>query len=181
MPENQTIGDIFANNDKIHEKTKLLAASLSDEQTKLLADDGKWTIAHIIEHVAIVQDGMTKISAKLLNEAKNADKKSNGEAVISENFLKKAAEIRNQKLQAPERVQPTGNLTIAESLLKMSETRKTLEDLRPLFESIECSEFKFPHPALGDLTAHEWLMLIGGHEARHLMQIKRILGKAESE
>jgi hypothetical protein len=69
-------------------------------------------------------------------------------------------------------VRPTGNQTIKESLQKMDEAREELEKLRPLFESVECSDYKFPHPFMGDLTAHEWLALIGGHEARHLKQIK---------
>lgn len=172
---NQTISDIYATNDKIRERTKRLAAELTDEQSVHLPDGEKWTIAHIIEHIAIVQDGMTRISAKLLNEAKAAGKQSDGAAQISENFAKKAAEAQQLKFEAPERVHPTGNQTIAESLNKMEETRGKLEELRPLFESVESSDFKFPHPFMGDLTATEWLALVGGHEARHLRQIEKML------
>ena len=59
----------------------------------------------------------------------------------------------------------------------MDETRQKLEELRPLFESIECSDVKFPHPAFGDMSAHEWLALLGGHETRHIRQIEGILEK----
>jgi len=172
---NQTISDIYATNDKIREKTKQLVANLSDEQKAFLPDGEKWTIAHIIEHIAIVQDGMSKISAKLLNGAQSAGKTSDGAARFSENFAKKAAEAQQLKFEAPDRVRPTGNQSIEESLAKMDETRRVLEDLRPLFESVECSDFKFPHPFMGDLTATEWLALIGGHEARHLRQIENRL------
>jgi hypothetical protein len=54
---NQTIGDIYATNDKIREKTKRLVASLTDRQTSDLPEGEKWTIAEIVEHIAIVQDG----------------------------------------------------------------------------------------------------------------------------
>lgn len=174
------ISEIYANNDKIHEQTKQLLESLNDEQIAFLPEDEKWTIAHIIEHMAIVQDGMTKISAKLLNEAQSAGKSSDGSAKLSENFMQKAAEAKALKLEAPERVRPSGNQTIAESLQKMDENRQRLEELRPLFESVDCSETKFPHPFMGDLTAHEWLTLVGGHEARHLRQIENILGKSSA-
>jgi len=172
---NQTISDIYATNDKIREQTKQLVANLSDEQKALLPDGEKWTIAHIIEHIAIVQDGMTKISAKLLTQAQAAGKTSDGAARLSENFAAKAAEAQQLKFEAPDRVRPTGNQSVAESLSKMDEAREELEKLRPLFESVECSDFKFPHPFMGDLTAHEWLTLIGGHEARHLRQIENRL------
>jgi uncharacterized damage-inducible protein DinB len=172
---NQKISDIYAKNDEIRERTKQIVSSLSDEQTTSLPEGEKWTIAEIIEHIAIVQDGMTKISAKLLNQAKAVGKTSDGAARLSENFAAKAAEAQQLKFEAPDRVRPTGSQSIEESLKKMDETRRTLEDLRPLFESVECSDFKFPHPFMGDLTAHEWLALIGGHEARHLRQIENRL------
>jgi len=168
---NQTISDVYAKNEEIREKMKQVVLSLSDEQTADLPEGEKWTIAEIVEHVAIVQEGMMKISAKLLNQAKAAGKTSDGKAHLSENFAAKAAEAQTLKFEAPDRVRPTGNQSIEESLRKMDETRRALEDMRPLFESVECSDFKFPHPFMGDLTAHEWLALVGGHEARHLKQI----------
>ncbi len=174
---NQTIGDIYANNDKIREKTKQLVASLTSEQTASLPDGEKWTIAEIIEHIAIVQDGMTKISAKLLTQAQAAGQASDGAARLSENFAAKAAEAQTLKFEAPDRVRPTGNQSVEDSLKKMDEARDELEKLRPLFESVECSDYKFPHPFMGELTAHEWLALVGGHEARHLRQIENRISK----
>jgi hypothetical protein len=97
---------------------------------------------------------------------------------VSDNFKQKAGEVKDLKLEAPERVRPTGKQTIAESIAKIEETRRSLETLRPLFETVECSDARFPHPFLGELTAHEWLVLIGEHEARHLEQIKNLLKKA---
>ena len=172
---NQTIGDIYAKNDAVREKTKQVVAALTDEQTAALPDGEKWTLAEIVEHIAIVQDGMTKISAKLLTQAQAGGKASDGAARLSENFATKAAEAQTLKFEAPDRVRPTGNQSVKESLKKMDEARDELEKLRPLFESVECSDYKFPHPFMGDLTAHEWLALVGGHEARHLRQIENRL------
>ena len=107
------IKDIYENNDKIHEKTKQLAASLNDEQTAALADGGEWTVAHIFEHIAIVKDGMAKISAKLLTAAKESGKMANGSARLSENFQTKAAEAQQLKFEAPDRMRPTDHRRIA--------------------------------------------------------------------
>jgi uncharacterized damage-inducible protein DinB len=171
----QTIADVYAANDKIRERLKETVGNLTDEQANALPEDGKWTVAQLVEHISIVEDGMTRICAKLLNGAKEAGKMSDGTVKISDDFLQKAEESREQKLEAPDRVHPKSNQTIAESLAKMQESRNRLNELRPLFESIECSDYKFPHPAFGELTAHEWLALVGGHEMRHIAQIKRIL------
>jgi uncharacterized damage-inducible protein DinB len=171
------INDIYESNDKIHAKLTETVSNLTDEQANRLPDGEKWTIANLVEHIAIVQDGIARISGKLLSQAQSAGKKSDGSLILSENFAQKAEEAKKRKFEAPDRVHPTGTQTIAESLGKMREARQNLENLRPLFESVECSDAKFPHPFMGDLTAHEWLALVGGHEARHLQQIENLLEK----
>ncbi len=175
---NQTIDDIYKRNDTIRRELIETISNLPDERANVLHDGEKWTIAEFVEHIAIVEDGMTKISAKLLNAAQSAgNNKSDGKAVFSENFLKKAAQMKTAKFEAPDRVRPTGRQSVRESLEKMEKARGELENLRPLFETVEASGATFPHPFLGDLTAHEWLALVGGHEARHLEQIKEIIAK----
>lgn len=173
----QTISEIYEANDKIREKLRETVSNLSDEEADFLPEGAKWTVRHIVEHVSMVEGGMTRVFAKILREAEKAGAKAAGEAKISDEFLQKLAWGREQKFEAPERVHPSGQLSIGESLAKLDENRRRLEELRPLFESVECSEFKFPHPAFGPLTAHEWLALLGGHEARHLKQIREILGQ----
>lgn len=177
--KNQTIADIYQTNDKIHEKLKQTIADLNDKQLTFLPDGEKWTVTQIVEHIAIVKDGMTKISAKLLAQGQAEGKSSNGNAILTENFIQKAGESRRLKFEAPERIHPTGNLTVEQSLAKMNEDNEKLEQLRPLFETVECSNHKFPHPFMGDLSAHEWLALIGGHEARHTAQIERIVAEVK--
>lgn len=171
----KTIADVYEANDKIREQLKEIVGNLTDEQANALPEGGQWSIAQIVEHLSLVEDGMTRISARLLSKAKEDGKAADGNVKISAEFLQRIAGANERRFNAPEIVHPTGNQTIAESLVKMEENRRKLNELRPLFESVECSDYKFPHPAFGELTAHEWLALLGGHEARHTAQIKRIL------
>ena len=175
----QTIADIYATNDKIREQLMQTIENLPAEKASFSPEGEKWTIAHLIEHISIVEEGMSKISAKLLTQAQAAGKKADGTANLTANFAAKAAEAKMKKLEAPAHVRPTGDQTINESLAKMEENRKRLDQLRPLFESVECSDFTFPHPFMGELNAGEWLTLIGGHEARHLKQLESWLEKSE--
>lgn len=175
----RTITDIYATNDKVREQLKQMIENLPAQKANFSPEGEKWSIAHLVEHISIVEEGMSKISAKLLTQAQTAGKKADGTANLTANFATKAAEARTRKLEAPEMVRPTGKQTIAESLARMEENRKRLEELRPLFESVECSDFTFPHPFMGDLNANEWLTLIGGHEARHLNQLENWLEKAK--
>src|SRR5688572_7110761 len=103
----------------------------------------------------MVEKNIMRNCAKLLREAEGKGETSDGRANITTDFLQKLSGTRGQKFEAPETVNPPGNQTIVESLTKIEEIRKNLEEMRPLFESVGCSEAKFPHPAFGALNANE--------------------------
>ena len=177
----KTIDEIYAANGVVREKFSHVVGSLSDELAGSLPDGEKWSIAQIVEHVSLVNDGTMRICSRLLTKARDAGASSSGEISISENFLKRGSEIEQMKVTAPDRVAPTNGRTIAESLAKMEETTRQLEELRPLFETHHSPEFTFSHPFFGDICAQEWLVLSGAHEARHLKQIQRILEGLETK
>jgi uncharacterized damage-inducible protein DinB len=175
----EKIAEIYEANDKIRENLRSVVSDLTAEQANFLPEGEKWTAAGIMEHLATVEEGMTKISARLLSKAKDEGKTSDGTAKMSESFTNKGvrAIAEGQKFVAPEMVHPRGTQTIAESLEKMETNRIYLNDLRKTFEEVDGTEYTFPHPAFGPMTAQDWLILLGEHEKRHTKQIERILAK----
>jgi len=173
----QSIAEIYANNDRVRENFRSTIDALTDDQLSILPDGEKWTVTQIVEHMSLVDEGMVRICAKLLGKAEAAGKMADGIVTISDNFAEKGAEIAKIKVQAPDFVQPVSGASIGESLTRMEGNQKALDDLREKFEHFDGTEFKFPHPFFGDISAHEWLALRGGHEARHLKQIKSLAEK----
>ncbi len=169
------ISEIYDANDRIRLKLNAAVGDLSDQQAAARENGEGWSVTEIVEHLAIVADGMTRICAKLLAAGAEKGAGSDGGATISDEFMAKVTAWGANRVEAPERVHPSGTQSIAESFKKMDETRARLDELRNAFETVECLEFTFPHPAFGDMTAHEWLALLGGHETRHIAQIGRIL------
>src|SRR5215213_7634259 len=112
----KTISEIYEANDKIRAKLKGIVAGLNDEQANTLPDGEKWTVKEFVEHIAIVDAGIMRISAKLLNAAKENGKSADGAAKFTEEFVQKIAGGRDAKFEAPDRVRPTGTKSIAESL-----------------------------------------------------------------
>lgn len=176
--EKRSIDDIYSGNAGIGQKFRSSVEGLTAEAAAVSASEGTWTVAQVVEHVAMVEDGIVRICAKLLLQAKADDQRKAG-AVISDEFLKNSSEIGARKLEAPERVQPLRGLNISESLGSLEVTGGKLDELRPLFEEFDADAYKFPHPYFGDLSAAEWLLLNGGHKARHLAQIRAILATPE--
>lgn len=174
----QTIGEIYEANTKIRRKLKATIENLNEEQINSRLNESGWTIGEIVEHIAIVENGMATICSRLLKKAAEENIPNDGKANISAEFLEKAALIANRrerKAQAPERVLPSGTLSVADSLAKMEETSQILEQIRTGLETVNTQKYKFPHPFFGDLSASEWFALIGGHEFRHIDQIEEIL------
>jgi len=96
---------------------------------------------------------------------------------VSDEFGKRSAEIAAIKVQAPDRVQPSGNVSFEESLERLEASREAFVQMRTAMATHDLSGSRFPHPFLGELTASEWLMVAGGHEMRHIKQIERQLAE----
>ncbi|MGI8556072.1 MAG: DinB family protein [Pyrinomonadaceae bacterium] len=169
------VGEIFEAIETTREKFKQKISTLTDEQTKLRENGQGWMVVEIVEHIGIVESGINLIAAKLLAQAESEGKKSDGVFNPPILFAEKIASIQDRKLEAPERVHPQGKQTIAESLTKLDENRRALNNFRPRIEAVDLSNATFPHPFLGDLNLYEWLIMTGLHERRHLRQIENIL------
>ncbi len=173
----ETVADIYSANEKIRERFIATVNSVAPDEATALPEDEKWSIQQVAEHISMVDEGISRICAKLLGEAKAAGKPSDGTLPLSTNFGEMSAVVANQRLEAPERVQPTGNVTIAEAAERMSSNRTAFDAMRSDLEQYDASEPKFPHPYFGDMTAAEWLIVVGLHERRHTSQIENLLDR----
>jgi len=173
--EYKTVDEVYAANAAIREKFKNAFLSLTDEQLNARPEAEAWSVAQIVEHVAIVNGGALRICAKLLGKGEAAGKSNDGSVLISPEFIEAGSSAVGQKLEAPEMVRPINNVPIADSIVKLDELQGQYADLKQKFESVDGIDAKFPHPYFGDLSAQEWLVLSGAHEIRHLKQIRRVL------
>jgi hypothetical protein len=168
----QTIDEIYEANDRIRASLKEALATLTEQQVAARPEDEKWSIAEIVEHVSMVGNSLYRICAKLLSKAEASGQLSAGSADLSA-FALVVERIADVKLEAPEFVHPTGTKSVAESIAELDEIQTAVRGLKPLFEKYDSGSF--PHPYFGELTAVEWLALVGVHEGRHLRQIKGII------
>ncbi|HMQ03640.1 MAG TPA: DinB family protein [Pyrinomonadaceae bacterium] len=173
-----TISDIYENNNKVRRRLLETVSALTNDQLSARPSEEKWSIAQIVDHVSLVNGGMYKICSRLLSKAKEDGRRSTGVFDL-DGFRSKAAGIADVKLEAPGIVHPAEARPLEDSIRMLDENAIAFEGLRQMFEEFDANSPKFLHPFLGELSAVEWLMLAGGHEARHLAQIKRIIDQLE--
>ncbi|MBK9214901.1 MAG: DinB family protein [Chloracidobacterium sp.] len=171
-----SIADIYSANRRIRSRLLDVLGEITDEEASAIPDGEKWSVRHIVEHLWMVEYGTARICERLLNAAKADGKPSDGSFGVGSQFGQRAAEVAVTRIEAPERVQPTGDVPIADSLEKMKETGVTLDAMQGDLESYDLSGHTFPHPFFGEINAGEWLVMAGLHERRHTEQIERVIG-----
>jgi hypothetical protein len=185
----QSIADIYAANDTVRRQLVARLENLTEAQQTFRPAEGAWSIAEIIDHLAITEQNMVQLIGMLLKKSEGAAAATNageGAAVEAQtaagatpfqpfsldNFIE---QVREVKLTAPERVRPGGNVTLADALAKLRRTRADLEAMRPHLETANLSAATYPHPAFGEFNSAQWLAFTGLHEGRHLRQIENLM------
>lgn len=175
--ETRSIDEVYAANDAIREKLLALVTSADPSNLNRLPDGEKWTVTNIVEHLGMVEASAIRICRKLLGKAEADGKAGDGAITTSDSFSEKGRELFKIKVEAPGIVQPKCEMAINEALEHLQSIRSELHEMKPLFNAHNSADYQFPHPYLGELSAGEWLVLIGGHEARHTKQIGSMLEK----
>lgn len=171
----KNLSEIYAGLEKTREKLIAAVETLSPEKQDWRENGQGWSIKEIVEHVSLVEEGSLRIVQKLFGKAEANAVRSDVFPPLPIDFFQKLEGARDRKLEAPERIHPRGEQSLADSLEKLRKDRTVLTDLEAKLEKLDASAPTFPHPALGDLNAYQWIIMIGLHERRHLMQIERIL------
>jgi uncharacterized damage-inducible protein DinB len=186
----QSISDIYAANETVRRQLKARVETLSEAQQTFRPDEGCWSVAEIIEHLAITEQNMVRLIGMLLQKAESAaaENPATGDdapATAATHAFKPFSldshieQIRDKKLNAPEQVRPNGQVALAESLTNLQRTRDAVESFRTRLEAADPEAATYPHPAFGALNVYQWLAFIGHHEARHLRQIEQLLDAPE--
>ena len=142
---------------------------LSETQWHFTPAPDRWSIAGVVEHVALIEGLIHGIVGRL-DAAPDASPGRN-DAEIDE-FIRTEVPKREAKLEAPPMVRPTGTVAPEDSLRRFVEARaRTIE----LFDSAPHLRGRvLPHPAFGPWDGHQWLLAAGSHSARHTAQVLEI-------
>jgi uncharacterized damage-inducible protein DinB len=168
-----TIADILVANESAQDRFVAAVAGLTEAQESYRAEEGRWTMAEIVEHVSIVNDGFLRITHKLLKQAEEKGAPAAADLNLGDTSLDENGR-QPPPFQAPDRVHPQGGVRVADSLQKLSQTLVGFAEVRPRIEAVDCSQENFPHPAFGPINLYKWLVLYGEHEDRHRGQIEQI-------
>jgi hypothetical protein len=167
-----TVEDIYREIDLTRDTLYGRVEGLSPEQAGYRLQPDSWSVLELVEHVCKSEAGVTTIVAKLLTQAES-EGASGSMPRFSMDEIRRLGE--GKKFNAPERVRPVGDGSLAEVVARMRANREALRALRSRLELVDASGVTYPHPAFGPLNTYQWIALTGFHEGRHLAQIEAIV------
>jgi len=144
------------------------AAGVSDEQSRLRPSPDQWSVLDCAEHVAIVENFLYNSLTTGLTPASSSTDRAREQM-----FLARAAD-RSMKFTAPERARPSGRFpSLAAALDQFKENRaRTVDYIEHCDKDLRA--YTLPHPLLGPISAHEFLIILTLHAARHAGQIREV-------
>lgn len=149
----------------------LLAAvrGLNDAQWHFKSADNQWSIAGVVEHLAIVE-GLVHARVEQMSGCPADDPARQlgdvDEAIIVE------VPLRTQKVEAPPPIQPTGAISPDQAVAQFTERRRRTEQLLQSAPYLRGRVSQ--HPVLGPLDGYQWILAVAAHSARHTAQIAEI-------
>src|SRR5204862_7040487 len=134
----------------------------------------RWSVAEVLEHLALVEARFRTMLADRLNEAKAAGVAPESETSPIVGTCDVASLLdRSDKHVAPDAVVPQGNDWQA-AWNTLEAARQSFLDVYRNADGLALGDVIYQHPRLGKLNFYQWGVWLGAHEARHTEQIHEI-------
>lgn len=174
------IAELLTALDDSRAELRAFVGSLSAEQLAAPARGDEWSIAQVLEHLALTEDGMGRLFSKLVHDVEaTGAREADTSSVLGRNDAWGVI-TANVKVKAPERVCPTGSLSPDESMARLEASREKLKEVMARSSGLALGTASFPHPLFGAFDGYQWGLIVSQHELRHIRQMRRIVGGSES-
>jgi hypothetical protein len=80
-----------------------------------------------------------------------------------------------QKVDAPEHVRPSPNVTADAALEQLRMSHAALHETIQAADGYDLSAVTARHPIFGEIDMYEWLIFLSRHEQRHVAQVVNAL------
>lgn len=143
---------------------------LSEAQWKFKPAPGRWSVAEVVEHLALIEDILTQ---SILGNIERAPAPSTDRdpKQVDATVLAKVLD-RTTKFQAPPAATPTGRWAPADALQHFLDGR--MRTVALLQSTPDLRQHAIDHPVFGPLDGYEWVLAVAAHSARHTKQILEV-------
>lgn len=171
-----TVNELLQYLDDQRAVLRAAVASVPEAHHHVSPGDGRWSIANVLEHLAIVETRIAAMLRPKIAEARaKGDSSGNAPAASNPSTIDLSRLLdRTRRVQASTASQPSGVLDVPAALAALDQSREAMRETVRATEGAPLHVVSMPHPVLGPLDLDGWIRFIGAHEARHAAQIREI-------
>ena len=135
----------------------------------------RWSVAEVLEHLAIIERRVAKMMALRIAAAQAAGVGPELETgSVLDTINRDSVQDRSHPKTAPETVRPQSGTAATSVWSALEQSRARLREPLLAADGLALSEITQEHPVLGMINLYQWLIFVGSHEARHTAQIREI-------
>jgi hypothetical protein len=176
-----SLSEIFDWMDETRARLRARLDRVTSAEERQRPSTDKWSVAEITEHLAIIEERLSKMFPVLLTKAEAGGLQRRPDQPFQSVSVAELVErSKREKYTAPETARPTGTISLADSMARLERSREAIRELRPRLEVLDLTGVTYPHPVFGPLNAYQWLIFLGAHEDRHLRQIKSLMASTQA-
>lgn len=135
----------------------------------------RWSVAEVLEHVALVEERITQLLVNLLDTARADGLGPEREtSPILPTFDLARVLDRSRPVTAGEASWPRAGLDASAAAAALARQREAFRATVLAADGLALGTVSAPNPVLGPLNGYQWVLFVGGHEARHAGQVRDI-------
>ncbi len=176
----------------MHPRTRELLGYLDEQRAALRAaydalpvgargvspEPNRWSAVQIVEHVAIVEQGIAGLLVVRIADARAARIGGDPDTTAILPSINLVARVldRSTHIEAPKTASPRGASAV-EAWAALERSGELLRGAIRDGDGLALAVVAAPHPVFGPLSLYEWIAFAGAHEARHAAQIREMAGQ----
>lgn len=168
-----TISELLQYLDEQRAVLHAAVASVPADHHRTAPGEGRWSVANVLEHLAMVETRIATMLRPKIAEARAAEPSSVAASAAAPLDMARLID-RTRKIQSPPTSQPSGALDTTAALAALEQSRAAMRETVLAAEGAPLQAVVAPHPVFGPLDLGGWIRFVGGHEARHAAQIREI-------
>jgi hypothetical protein len=169
-----SLTEAFARLDRSRAGLRAAVESVADHLRDQLPESDRWSVAGVVEHVALVEERFTAILANKIAESRASDRVlEQGSPERLPPKVEAMLSDRTERRQAPEPVQPSG-MPCGAALDRAEAARAAFRGLLSDADGVDLTRVIHEHQRFGALSACQWADFLAAHESRHAEQIREI-------
>lgn len=145
-------------------------------------DDGRWSVAQVVEHLVMVERSVTDLVRAFVEQASpRAEGAAFDEQAFRDSLAVPHVLDRGRRVHSRPQSMPRGEMDADAAWRALTESRAAFVDAVRATAGRAMEDLRYPHPLLGELNLYEWIAFVGLHEARHAEQIRELVPTLEAQ